>query len=71
MCFGGSKPAAPAIISPPDPANDPIAKAQIKEAQAKEKERNLKRKGRSKTIITSGLGVNEPAETSTKTLLGA
>lgn len=64
-CFGGGS--APAV----QPAPDPPAKNDAAVQASMEKERALARlrRGRSSTILTSGLGLEDPG--TKKTLLGA
>jgi len=69
MGFFGSSPSPPAVT--PAPAPPTVNDAEVKAAKAKEAEILRKQKGRSATILTGGLGVQEQAETQRKTLLGA
>ena len=69
----------PKISMPPLPPVQPLPEAPSTEVSAEEKERiaaeqaeiERKRRGRKSTILTSPLGVEEEAETESKTLLGS
>ena len=69
----------PKISMPPLPPVQPLPEAPSTEVSAEEKERiaaeqakmERKRRGRKSTILTGPLGVEEEAETESKTLLGS
>lgn len=64
MCFGGGSPAVAPIAAAPKESD-----ADVQAAMEKERQLARLRKGRSSTILTSGLGVDDSS--SKKTLLGA
>jgi hypothetical protein len=69
----------PKISMPPLPPVQPLPEAPSTEVSQEEKDRiaaeqrkmERKRKGRKSTILTGPLGVEEEAETESKTLLGS
>lgn len=64
MCGGGPS------LPPPIPALPPPSRSdqEVKDAAAKERERNRKRVGRSGSILTGPLGITEDANVLTKKL---
>ena len=70
---------SPKVSMPPLPPVQPLPEAPSTEVSQEEKNRiaseqaaiERKRKGRKSTILTSPLGVEEEAETESKTLLGS
>lgn len=68
MCFAGpSIPAAPAAPPPMPKESDPSVKAAVDAEEA----RRRAMQGRKSTILTGPAGLNTPAPTMPKTILGA
>jgi hypothetical protein len=70
--FGGSKspPPLPAPIAPPPVVDNSKDNAASSKARDDEAKRALLSKGRDSTILTSPLGVKDPAQVEKKKLLG-
>ena len=69
LIIGFSSPDIPAPVAPPPPPSGPTEE-EAEAALQKEKRIQRGRRGRRSTILTSGLGVTEPANVQRKTLLG-
>ena len=68
------KPKMPPLppVQPPPPIPEPTVSAEEKERLAQERAAvERKRRGRKSTILTGPLGVEDEAETESKTLLGS
>ena len=63
-------PPPPPIQAPPEPDFSAEDEARQKQAEEDERRRNLNRKGRRSTILTSVTGATDELELAKKTLLG-
>jgi len=73
MCFFGGAPSIPAPPPPPPPPPPlprPLDPA-ITRARRKDRQQAALAQGRRGTILTSGLGLTDPATSAKKTLLGS
>ena len=69
--FSPKMPPLPPVAPAPPPPSSEVSQEEKDRIAAEQREMERKRRGRKSTILTGPLGVEEEAETESKTLLGS
>ena len=69
--FKPKMPPLPPVAPAPPPPSSEVSQEEKDRIAAEQREMERKRRGRKSTILTGPLGVEEEAETESKTLLGS
>ena len=69
--FSPKMPPLPPVAPAPPPPSSEVSQEEKDRIAAEQREIERKRRGRKSTILTGPLGVEEEAETESKTLLGS